>query len=208
MASSHGHRARDTKGARTGEQAPSGPGHCTHTHEPRATEGQGAANHTPRLERTGATQPTRRASGRSSTPRPLQGPAAHPKDALSDVGERSTPDAPRPGIKGNRRPPRVPPCRPHSVQGQLARALAVGLLTGPHAQPPRTVSQWVAGPSCTPQGWAVGHGRAPNPSRPSPKHKAPPPGALVPPPQRAKPARKSACCGVADESPRLHPPAP
>ena len=34
----------------------------------------------------------------------------------------------------------------------------------------------------------------------------PPPGALVPPPQRAKPARKSARCGVGDGSPRPPPP--
>ena len=32
----------------------------------------------------------------------------------------------------------------------------------------------------------------------------PPPGILVPPPQRAKPARKNARCGVGDESPRRH----
>ena len=35
---------------------------------------------------------------------------------------------------------------------------------------------------------------------------AAPPGALVPPPQRAKPARKSARCGVVDGSPHPHPP--
>ena len=41
-----------------------------HAHAPRATEGQGATNHTPKVGRTGATQPTRWASGRSGTPRP------------------------------------------------------------------------------------------------------------------------------------------
>ena len=187
------------------------------------------------------------------------------------MGERPTPDAPRPG---KRRPPRAPSCRPHSAQSQLARARAVGLVTGPHVRspphpqpvgsgprqpaqragsrgwestrprtphtqargdplkdphaaptarksarcgvgdgsprphPPPTHSQWVVGPGLPPRGRAVGGGRAPNPGRPTPRQEAPPPGALVPPPQRAKPACKSARCGVGDGSPRPHPPAP
>ena len=49
----------------------------------------------------------------------------------------------------------------------------------------------------------------PTPDAPYPgiRH-PPPPGALVPPRQRAKPARKSARCGVGDGSPRPHPPHP
>ena len=42
-------------------------------HTLRAAEGQSATNHTRRVRRTGATQPTRQASGRSGTPRPLVG---------------------------------------------------------------------------------------------------------------------------------------
>ena len=50
-----------------------------------------------------------------------------------------TPDAPHPG---KRRPPRAPSCRPHSTQSQLARARAVGLVTGlqPRAPPQPTAS--------------------------------------------------------------------
>ena len=54
----------------------------------------------------------------------------------------------------------------------------------------------------------VGDGRAPDPGCPTPRQKAPPPGVLVPPPQRAKPARKSGRRGVRDGSPRAHPPHP
>ena len=54
----------------------------------------------------------------------------------------------------------------------------------------------------------VGGGRAPDPGRPTTRQEAPSLGTLMPPPQRAKPARKSACCGVGDGSPRPHPPHP
>ena len=105
-------------------------------------------------------------------------------------------------------PPRVLSRRLHSAQSQLAKARAVGSVTGPHAQTSRTHRQWVAGPGRTPQARAVGRGRAPKPRRPTPRREAPPPGALVPPPQRAKSARKSARCGVGDSSPRPNPPHP
>ena len=75
----------------------------------------------------------------------------------------------------------------------------------------RPVARWatgVVGPGSPPRGRAVGGGRAPNPGRPTARQEAPPPGTLMPPPQRAKPARKSARWGVGDGSPRLHPPAP
>ena len=46
------------------------------------------------------------------------------------MGEPLTPDAPHPG---RRRAPRAPSCRPNSAQSLLARARALGLVTGPHA---------------------------------------------------------------------------
>ena len=138
-------------------------------------------------------------------PQPVgSGPRPHArKDEWLGVGERPTPDAPHPG---KRRPPRAPSCCPQNAQSQLARARAVGLVTGPHAWTPRTHSQWVGGPGRRPKGRAVGGGRAPNPGHPGTRH--PPRGTLMPPPQRAKPARKSARGGVGDGSPRLHPPHP
>ena len=123
------------------------------------------------------------------------------------MGKHSFPDAPHSDKR--RPPPQAPWCRPHSVQSQLARAHSVGLATGPHAHTPRTHSQWVAGPGRTPQGRAVGLGRASNPGQPTPlQGTPPPPGALVTPPQRAKPARKSPRCGPGTGSPRPHPPHP
>ena len=79
------------------------------------------------------------------------------------MGERPSPDAPDPD---KRRPPRAPSCRPHSAQGQLARARAVGLATGPHARTPRTHSQCVVGPGRTPEqtrgrGWESARHRVP-----------------------------------------------
>ena len=84
----------------------------------------------------------------------------------------------------------------------------MGLVTGPRACIPGTHSQWVVGPAARPNGRAVGVGRALNPGHRTHRQEAPPPGALVPPPQRAKPARKSARCGFGDGSPRRHPPHP
>ena len=83
-------------------------------------------------------------------PQPVgSGPRPHaPKDEWSGVGERPTPDAPDPGKRG---PPEAPSCRPHSAQSQLARARAVGMVTGPHTRSPRTHSQWVVGLSRTPE---------------------------------------------------------
>ena len=102
------------------------------------------------------------------TPRPRQvgsGPRPHArKDEKSGSVERPSPDAPHPG---KRRPPRAPSCRPGSAQSQLARARAVGLVTGTHARTPRTESQWVVGPGRTPQrtrgrGWESAQPRTPH----------------------------------------------
>ena len=84
----------------------------------------------------------------------------------------------------------------------------MGLVTGPHARNTRTHSQWVVGPGRTPDRTSSRGGRAPVSGRPTPRQEAPPLGSLMPPPQRAKPARKSARCGVGDGSPRPHPPHP
>ena len=140
-------------------------------------------------------------------PQPVgSGPRPHARtDERSGVGERQTPDAPHPG---KRRPPRAPSCRPHSAQGQLVRALLVGLVTGPHARTPRTQSHRVVGPGRTPErtgGWGWESAR---PRTPHTQARGAPPGILMLPPQLAKPAGKSARCGVGDESPRPHPPHP
>ena len=163
-------------------------------------------------------EPARKSTGSGlgdKTPRPQpphqqpvgSGPlAARPKDGRSGLGERPTPDAPHRGKRPP--PPRVPSFRPHSAQNQLARAGAVGLVTGHHTHTPRTHSQWVAGPGRTAKGRAVERGKAPSPGRPTPRQKAPQPGTLVPPRQHAKPACKSARCAVGEGSPRRYCPHP
>ena len=85
-------------------------------------------------------------------------------DERSGVGERPSPDAPHPG---KRRPPLASSCRPHSAQSRLARARAVGLVTGPHARTPRIHSQWVVGPGRMPEstrgrGWESARPRTPH----------------------------------------------
>ena len=89
-------------------------------------------------------------------PQPVgSGPRPHArKDEWSGMAERPTPDAPHPG---RRRPRRAPLCRPRSAQSQLARARAVGLVTGANARTTRTHSQWVVGPGRTPE-WTRGRG--------------------------------------------------
>ena len=147
-------------------------------------------------------------------------PRPHPPHS-QPVGSRPRPHAPRtdgwagesaqlrtPNSQARGSPPRLPFCCPHSAQSQLARARAVGLVTGPHAHAPRTDNQWVAGPGRTAQGRAVVRGRAPNPRRTTLRREAPPPGALVPPPQCGKPARKIGRCGVGDGFPHPHAPCP
>ena len=150
-------------------------------------------------------------------------PRPHPPHP-QPVGSGPRPHASRPGSRARKsahpRTPTIPAngappppgalVPPHSAQSQLARALAVRLMTGPHAHSPRTHSKCVAGFGRTPQGQAVGRGRVPNPGRPTPRQTATPlpPGALVPPRKRAKPAHRSARRGVGDWSPRPHPPHP
>ena len=107
-------------------------------------------------------------SPRSHPPHPQpvgSGPRPHArKDEWWGVGERPTPDAPHPGKTC---PPRAPSLRPDSAQSQLARAHAVGLMTGPDARTPRTPSQWVVGPGGTPEstsgrGWEKAQPRTPH----------------------------------------------
>ena len=160
----------------------------------------GANAHTPRSQSQWVVGPGRTPQGptvqRGRAPDPgritPRQEAARFKDGCSGVGEPRTPETPHPG---KRPPPRAPSCCPHSAQSQLARARAVGLVTGLHTHTPHSHSQWVAGPGRTPQGQAVGRGRASSPGCPTPRQK---------PRQRSKPVLKSARCGVGDGSPSAH----
>ena len=128
------------------------------------------------------------------------GPGCLPKGRAVREG-----GVPNPGHPSPRHgpPPRATWCRPHSAQSQLARACAVELNTDLPTHTRRAHGKQAAGPGRLPKRSAVGRGRVPYYRHPSQRHKAPP-GALLQPPQSAKPARKSARCGVGDGSPGPH----
>ena len=77
------------------------------------------------------------------------GPGRTPERTRGLGWESARPRTPDTQARGA--PPRAPSCRCHSAQSQLARARAVGLVTGPHARTARTHSQWVVGPGRTPE---------------------------------------------------------
>ena len=129
------------------------------------------------------------------------GPGSPPKGRAVGPGRAPDPGRPTPRQEAFLR---APSCRPNSAQSQLARARAVGLVTGPHARIPPHPQPVGSGPRQLLRRRAVGDGRAPDPGRPTPRQEAPPPGH----PRAAPTARKKVRCGVGDGSPRPHPPAP
>ena len=126
----------------------------------------------------------------------------HPQPA----GSRPRPHAPSTGgraresaqLRPSNTKPRGPPHRCPSAAPTLRKASsqerAVGLVTGPHVHPPRTHSQWVAGPGGTFQGRAVGRGRGLNPGSPTQRPEAPPP---------ARPCAISTACKASSQEREL-----
>ena len=104
-------------------------------------------------------------------------------------------------------PPRTPSCRLHSAQRHLARASAVGLVTGPHTRSPRAQRKRATGTGGTHQGRAVGEGRGPDPEPPHERTRGPPPGAIYCP-QIAQRQLAGACAVRLVRSPHAGPPAP
>ena len=84
----------------------------------------------------------------------------------------------------------------------------MGLVTGPHACTPPHPQPVGSGPRQPAEKAGSWHWESTRPLTPHTQARGAPPGTLMLPPQRAKPARKSAGCGVGDGSPRPHPPAP
>ena len=129
-----------------------------------------------------------------------------PEDVQPGEGQCLTPDAPhnggRPAPPGDGAPPPPRHAAPTGHAGQ-------GDSVGPRHPHTRTHSTWVADPKSLPSGRAVGGGTVPDLRRPSQWWKAPPPGdVLLPPQQRATPARKGARCGAGAGSARPHRPHP
>ena len=137
---------------------------------------------------------------------PQQGLAAHPKDGRPGERERLTPDAPHNGEKSplQGRPPATTAAR-NTPQGTARQRDSAGP-PRPHT---RAHSTWAVDPDCPLHGRAAGGGQAPYLRRPSQQREASPPrDALLPAPQRATPARKSARCGAGAGSPGPHQPRP
>ena len=84
----------------------------------------------------------------------------------------------------------------------------MGLVTSPHARRPPHPQPVGSGPQQPAQRAGSRGWESARPRTPHTKAGGAPPGTLMPPPQRAKPARKSARCGVGDGPPRPHPPSP
>ena len=134
------------------------------------------------------------------------GPGRMPERTSGRGWESARPRTPHTQARGA--PPRAPSCRPHSAQSQLARARAVGLVTGPHARTPRTHSQWVVGPGRTPErtsgrGWESARPRTPHTKAGGAPHGHP----HAAPTTRKASSQERALWG-GDGSPRPHPPHP
>ena len=215
---------RSTETGRTGRGAAHQRGATRHARETRCRPQPRHQDRCQATTATGCRKPGKRAHhttnrGTGEGAKDTQAPTpAHRTNRQWVAGPSCTPQgqgvgrwrAPHPGHPTHRQetPPPGLLVPSHSARSQLARARAVGLVMGPQAHTPHTQNQRVVGPGCTPEGRVVGRGRAPNPGGPTHRQGAPPPGALVPPPQRATPARKSAHCGVGDGSRNPHTPHP
>ena len=104
----------------------------------------------------------------------VMGPGCTPKRTNGRGWESARPRTPHTQARGA--PPWAPSCRPNSAQSQLARVRAVGLVTGPHARTPRTHSQWVVGPSRTPERTSGRGQGSVKPRAPHTKARGAPPG--------------------------------
>ena len=124
------------------------------------------------------------------------------------AGGGTAPETRRPSQQWQASPPGdslPPPPRHAAPTGHAGQGDSVG---PPHPHT-RAHSTWVADPNSPPSERAVGGGTALDLRRPSQWWKALPPGdALLPPPQRATPARDGARCGASAGSPHPHRPHP
>ena len=77
------------------------------------------------------------------------GPGRTPERTSGRGWESARPRTPHTQARGA--PPRAPSCCPQSAPSQLAGARTVGSVTGPQTRIPRTPSQWVVDPGCTPE---------------------------------------------------------
>ena len=115
------------------------------------------------------------------------------EDGRSGEGQRLTPDPPQ--NSGRPPPPGTAPHHPRGTQPPQ-RMQVKGTVLGPHTHTPaRTACGWRT-PTARPVGGQFGVGERLISDAPRNYGRHPPGNALSPPPQRATPARKGACCGA------------
>ena len=129
-----------------------------------------------------------------------------PEGGWPGEGQRLTPDAPHNG--GRPPPPGTTPHHPRGTQPPQGMQ-AKGTVLGPHTHTPAPTARGSRTPTARPAGGQTGEGQRLSSDAPHTIVESTPPGdALLPPPQRATPARKGALCGAAAGSPRPHGPQP
>ena len=211
-----GHAAGHNQGTRTGakQQRPpvaANPGSANNNHQTKARE-MVPRQTKPPTEcgcRKGA-WPVERARPHTGTPHPEpkgSGPGRH-APRMGGQGRESAQPL-KTLTEGRGAANQAPLCRAHRAQRRLARACAVVLVTGLHAQnPPPPWPAGVGPRQPAPRTGGSGRESAPPRTPVTEARCARPPDALVPPEQRAKPVRKSVRCGADDGSPRSHTPRP
>ena len=129
--------------------------------------------------------------------------AARSRELQPGAGQRLTAGAPH---NGSRPPP--PGTAPHHPRGtQPPQGMqAKGTVFGPHTHTPAPTARGLRTPTARQVGRQSGEGRRLASDAPHNGRRHPPRDALLPPPQRATPARKGARCGAGAWSPR--PPRP
>ena len=133
-------------------------------------------------------------------------PAARPRGRAAGGGTaRLTPDAPH--IGGRPPPPGTAPHHPRGTQPPQGMQ-AKGTVQGPHTRTAAPTARGWRTPTARPEGGQSGEGERLTSDAPHNGERGPPGDALLPPPQRATPARKGARCGAGAGSPRPHRPHP
>ena len=151
--------------------------------------------------------------GTTATGKPTGGPRATGPDEerRANAGPRGTPErhaaghnhSTRTGAKPQGPPGAANPGSAHNTRRTAARD-KVPRTAGP--PPPHTAptASGKRAPAARPKGQVVGVGRAPDPGRPTPRQGAPPPGTLMPPPQRARERAAGLVTGPHARIPRTH----
>ena len=210
----------------TGTPRATGPDESRHTNAgPRGTPERHAAGHyqgtrtganpqrPPGAANPGSAHNTQRTAAQERVPRTAEAPGpAHRAHGQWVVGPGRTPERTRGrGWESARfRTPHTqarsaPPWRPRAAL-TARKSARCGVGDGsPRPHPPHQQPVGSGPPPHARKDEWSGVGERPTPDAPHPGKRRPIPGTLMPPPQRAKPARKSARCGGGDGSPSPHP---